>query len=103
MGKALKKINEYKDKDLYVVFYSSMCGYSNALINFLKEHKISFKAYDFAGKQPDFLDIIKEFNDNAKELKFDTNHKTKPVVFFKGKFVGGSDYTISMLSEKMGL
>ena len=102
MGKFIDKIIDYKDDDLYVVFYSSTCGYSIKLLNYLKNNKINFKGYDVNNGQDRFQSLLIDLNENKDELiDFDPSHRTKPIVFYKGKFIGGADDTISLLSYIM--
>ncbi len=102
MGKFIDKIIDYKDDDLYVVFYSSTCGYSIKLLNYLKNNKINFKGYDVNNGQDRFQNLLIDLNENKAELiYFDPSHRTKPIVFYKGKFIGGAGDTISLLSYIM--
>lgn len=103
MGKYVNKILKYKDDDLYVVFYSSTCGYSMRLLNYLKSHKINFKGYDVNVKPTRFNDLLADLIANTDAVQFNTNHRTKPVVFYKGKFVGGATETIHLLESSFNM
>jgi glutaredoxin len=97
MGKFINKIIKYKNTDLYVVFYSTECSYSMNLINFLKNNKIKFKAYD-VDKSNNFQKLLDDLNKHNKLVNFNVTHKTKPIVFYKGTYFGDSNTTIKLLS-----
>ena len=99
MGKYVDKIIKYKDDDLYVVFYSSTCGYSIKLLDYFKRNKINFKGYDVNVKPGRFGDLLADLNANVDRIGFDPGHRTKPIVFHKGHFIGGADDTISLLES----
>lgn len=99
MGKYVDKIIEYKNDNIYVVFYSSSCGYSIKLLNYLKDNSINFKGYDVNIKPNRFTDLLSDLNANSSLIKFNINHRTKPVVFYKGEYVGGADDTIRKLES----
>lgn len=103
MGKYVNKIIKYKDDDLYVVFYSSTCGYSMMLLNYLKSNKINFKGYDVNVKPDRFNDLLADLNGNSDAVQFDTTHRTKPIVFYKGKYVGGATETLKLLRSSFDM
>lgn len=78
----------------FVVFYKNLntCPYSNEAIIVLKKHKKTFKAYciDDSSKNIDMrADLLKHLITKKTVTGFDTNHKTLPIIFHKGQFVGG--------------
>ena len=89
----------YKEKDLYVVFYSSTCGYSLKLLDYLRKNKIRFKGYNVNKRSDMFSKLLLDLNKHKVVIGFDPTHKTKPIVFHKGTFIGGADDTIAMLSK----
>lgn len=46
MDECNKKILEYKEIDLYIVFYSSWCKPSQDALSLLKNNNLSYKAYE---------------------------------------------------------
>lgn len=101
MGKYVEWVLQYKDNDYYIIFYSSNCGYSIRLKNFLKDNNIQYKGYDFAKCPDKWEELLEDLKENAEKISFDINHRTKPIVFFKKEFVGGSDDTIKLLSNEL--
>jgi len=76
-----------KNKDKYVIFYSDWCGYSMKAIELLKDNKLPFCGYkiDKIGMDKLLNSLIK----NKVKVKFDEKHKTRPIIFKYGKFLGG--------------
>jgi glutaredoxin len=103
MGKYVNKIIKYKDDNLYVVFYSSTCWHSMRLLNYLKSNKIDFKGYDVNVKPGRFNDLLADLNANSAAVQFDTTHRTKPIVFYKGKYIGGATETINLLESSFNM
>ena len=89
MDKYNKKILHYKDKNLFLIFYSMSCGFSVNAINLLKEKNVSFKGYDIDKIKGGIDKILYYFNQHKNITGFSESHKTKPIIFYKGKFVGG--------------
>lgn len=85
--KLYKKINKKNNK--FIMFGLSFCGYSNAAIKYLKDKKIKFKYYEIDKYYDIFFKMLNQLVENHPELAFDTNHKTFPVIFLNGKFIGG--------------
>jgi glutaredoxin len=77
------------NKDIYTVFYSDWCGYSKSALELLKKNKLPYKGYKIDkidGQLDGLLDKLK----NTKNLtKFEEFHKTRPVIFYNGEFIGG--------------
>jgi glutaredoxin len=42
-------------------------------------------------------ELLKVLNKNANLINFDKNHRTKPIIFYNGKFIGG----FQQLNEKL--
>lgn len=88
-----KKISEYKKDDIFVVFYMdrSKCIYSYNTIELLKRKQKSFKGY--LVKRGNGKDKLKDLLPCLKKTKtsthFDIKHHTLPIIFYKGKFIGG--------------
>jgi glutaredoxin len=58
-------------------------------IKLLKSNDIQYKKYNldtFEGGLEHVLDCLIEYKD---VVNFDPKHKTRPLVFYKGKFIGG--------------
>lgn len=95
-NKFIKKILENSDK--YVIFYSDWCGYSIKAIELLKQLEIPFKGYiieDIGGMNKLLSSLIQKH----KKINFDPNHKTRPIIFNKGVFLGGYSELQSLINK----
>ena len=86
-----RKILEYGDQDLYVIFYSSWCEYSKKALDLLRDNNLSYKAYSIESIKGGMERLLKLLKNNKEETysEFDPNYKTRPIIFYKGKFIGG--------------
>lgn len=89
MDKYNKKINFYKNYDIYVIFYSPKCKYSVNALDLLKHKNKSFKGYNVDRIPGGFGKLLNYLNNNRQMTNFLETHKTKPIIFHRGKFVGG--------------
>jgi glutaredoxin len=87
ISKFSKKIK--KNSDIYVIFYSDWCGYSMEAIKYLKKEKIPFKAYKIDKIKGKLDKLLTELKKDAHIHNFDINHKTRPLIFKYGIFLGG--------------
>ncbi len=99
-----RKILEYKGRDIFVVFYMDRdaCVYSYKAIELLKRKQKSFKGYLIKRNkgQKDKLDELLYCLEKSKgQTHFDVKHHTLPIIFYKGKFIGGYDDLKSFLSR----
>merc|ERR1712242_439916 len=72
------------------------CGFSNAVVQILRMHDVSFESHNVLADE-DIRQGIKEYS----------NWPTIPQVFFEGEFVGGCDILLQMhqsgeLVEELG-
>ena len=86
--------------DTYVIFYKKTCPYCIRALKKLKETNSNYKGYDInkIGGTDILLDILKKYH---SELNFDPMHRTIPIIFYNGKFIGGSDELIKRLEQKL--
>jgi len=80
----------YADKDVFVIFYVEDCPYCNSARELLKESGVKYKGYNI-DKLGGLQHLLKIFNKYGDEIKFNSNHHTKPIVFYNNKFLGGCD------------
>lgn len=98
MDKVNKKIQQYKNSDLFIVFYNDWCSFSKRALELLERKKISFKAYDIDNIGG--IDKVLTYLKKEKDLtNFDVNHKTRPIIFYKGKFIGGYSELSSFIEK----
>jgi glutaredoxin len=77
------------NNDYYVIFGLSYCGYCIKTKKYLKDHNKKYKYYEIDKYYKTFFkNLIKTYT-KYPDIKFKTEHKTYPVIFYKGKFIGG--------------
>lgn len=74
---------------VYVIFYSPACGYSINAIDLLRESDSYFKAYDIDNIRGGLNRVLSSLSNQANRVGFDIRHRTKPIIFIDGKFIGG--------------
>ncbi|QKF94114.1 glutaredoxin [Fadolivirus algeromassiliense] len=89
MDKYNKKIDLYKNNDIYIIFYSPTCKYSLNAIDLLKYKNKSFKGYDVNKIKGGFYKLLDYLSLWKENTGYIDSHKTKPIIFHKGKFIGG--------------
>jgi len=87
----LKKITADDNKNRYLIFYSEWCGYSMNAIKFLRDNNLNYKSYIIDKIDGGMEKLLSCLLIHANKLNFDPNHKTRPIIFKDGKFIGGYD------------
>jgi glutaredoxin len=95
----LKKINKYKDKDVWIIFFKRGCGYCNRTFNLLRQQKKSYKGYDVNNIDGSLQKVIQRLESDPS-INFDSNHQTVPIILYKGKFIGGYDKLKLILTQE---
>ena len=85
-----KKINKYAKDDLFIIFYSDWCPYCKKTFQLLKQTNQKYKGYDI-DKIGGMDKLLEKLKAGKSKTHFNKSHKTRPVVFYKGKFIGGYD------------
>ena len=85
--------------DYYILFYSERCGYSIRALELLRSSKVKYKAYDIE-KKFDSLDHLLGLLNLIKDINFNINHQTRPVIFYRGKFIGGYTELVAFINKK---
>lgn len=83
----IQKIMENSDK--FVIFYTPNCVYSVNALNLLREANVGYKGYDINNINGGISRLLKTFNDFSDEIQFNPQHRTRPIVFYQGKYLGG--------------
>ena len=58
-------------------------------IKLLKKHKKTFKAYKIDKIKGGMDMLLREFRKDKDLISYDVTHTTRPIIFYKGQFVGG--------------
>ena len=82
-----RKILNNKANDIFIFFYWNTCPHSIAAKSRLKNDKLSYKGYEISKNTEYVLNCLR---DGSDKTGFDRNHRTVPIVFYKGKFIGGN-------------
>lgn len=91
-NKYYQKIEDYKNYDLFVIFYMKGCPFCQEALDTLEQKDRSYKAYQIERSPVDKLPkLLGCLHQNSSATGFSTNHKTVPIVFYQGKFIGGLD------------
>lgn len=75
----------------YVIFYSEWCHWSMEAVKLLKKNKVKCKGYIIDKIDGGLPFLLTRLGKNKKELKFSDNHRTRPLIFKDGIFIGGHD------------
>ena len=94
--RCVEKVKKHNDK--LVIFYSDWCPYSKDAVKLSRQSGIKHKHYKIDDVPGGFPAVLEIFNKRKDEVNYDINHKTKPIVFYKGKFVGGCSELTKMLN-----
>lgn len=71
------------EKDVYVVFYDPGCPWCRKALSAVKDKKhINILISSMPA-------LLKELNARASEINFKASHRTKPLIFYNGSFIGG--------------
>lgn len=88
-----------KNKNKYVIFHRIDCFFCKEAIKLLKKKGIKNIRYKIDNKKgPKYY--IKQLGQDDT-LKTDVNHKTVPIIFKHGKFLGGYDELKKDLSDQV--
>lgn len=85
--KLYRKITN-KNKQI-VMFGLSHCGYCKKTLELLKKNKITYKYYSIDDYFNLFFKVLVEVAKYFPNFEINIDHKTVPVIFYKGKFIGG--------------
>src|SRR5438270_427414 len=89
MHQEAKKILKYKDR--YVIFYSPWCIYSQKALALLDEKKLPYKKYNIDEYWKDINILLQHLSEDKTDINFNPEHRTRPIIFACGKFIGGYD------------
>jgi len=89
--------------DKFIIFYSEWCRYSMEAIKLLKTYKLPFKGYKIENIKGGIQVILASFNKNSTILDFPCTHNTRPVIFYKGKYIGGYTQLLDILKKEFNI
>ena len=90
------------NKDTYLIFGISTCGYCKKTILYMNEHNLRYKYYDLDKYYEIFIMILNQIRKMRPSLNIKTDHQTFPIIFYNNKFVGGyNDLVNSMTNNKI--
>lgn len=83
--------------DTFIVFFVSTCPYCRKTMDLLKERHLSYKGYNINSINGGMNKLLSVLRENAPDLNFDVNHRTKPVIFLNGVFLGGYNELVNFI------
>lgn len=86
------------NNDKYILFYSDWCRYSTDALNLLKEKKQPFKGYKIDKINGGMDRLLASLTNHKSDINFNIAHKTRPIIFYKGQFVGGLEELRTLLN-----
>lgn len=100
----VSRVNPYIDKiitapvNTFVIFYVPTCPFSRRALDLLRHKNLPYKGYDIntIGGMPKLLAAL---HAHADLVEFNKAHKTKPIIFVNGKFVGGCNELVKLVSN----
>ncbi len=89
VNRVTQKILKHKNK--YVIFYSEWCKYSQNAIELLKNKNIPYRGYIIENIVPNdnIQLLLNKLARNKDITNFNSSHRTRPIIFKHGKFLGG--------------
>lgn len=96
----------------FVIFYTMDCGYSMRALEYMEKNNISyikkniyaikFKSKNAQKQYPSDANmnlLLQVFTKNKLQLNYNILHKTRPIIFYNGLFIGGYDDLINFVNE----
>lgn len=77
-------------KGSYVLLYSPSCGFSQKALELLRSHNLSYKGYDI-DQMGGLERVLSTLKTGQGATGFDPAHRTRPIIFINGHFLGGAD------------
>lgn len=78
-------------ENTYIIFYVPECPYCQKALQLLRNSNVSYKGYNIHQIKGNMSKLLEVLNNNHTLINFNPNHKTKPIIFLNGKFIGGFD------------
>lgn len=106
MNKYINEIVDSNNKngDYYVIFYSPWCSFSMKAMDLLRDRNIKHKSFIIDEISDDISELLKLFIENKDKLAFNTSHRTRPIIFKNGKFLGGyTELAQDLLENKQSI
>ena len=77
------------NNDIYTVFYSTWCGYSTESLKLLKNHNKNYKGYQIDKISGGLTTLLTCLEKTKNITNYDSTHRTRPIIFNNGTFIGG--------------
>ncbi|XWV25660.1 glutaredoxin [Tupanvirus deep ocean] len=79
------------EPNTYIIFFVYSCPYSMRALELLREKNVKYKGYDINNLEGGMIKLLEVLNENSELTNFKSTHRTKPIIFINGKFLGGYD------------
>lgn len=83
------KLNKNRE---YTIFYTKDCPYSMNALELLRNSNVEYKGYDIysiTGGKDFLLECLRELNLDKDSIERLNRHTTRPIIFYKKRFIGG--------------
>lgn len=87
------------EPNTYIIFFVYECPYSMMALDLLRKSGSKYKGYNINAVKGGMAKLLETFNNNSENINFNKNHKTKPIIFFNKKFIGGYDELSKILKN----
>ena len=97
MDQSIMNVIMYNNPNTFIIFFTPECNYCKKALSLLRNNNVSFKSYNInliSGGLPNLLAIL---NRNSHFINFNPAHRTKPIIFYNGKYIGGYSELEQML------
>lgn len=88
------------EPDTYVIFFVYECPYCQRALELLRKSNVKYKGYNINDINGGMTTLLEVLNKNNELVGFNKNHRTKPIIFFNRKFLGGSDELAKHFNKK---
>lgn len=85
--------------DTYVIFYVNSCFYCRNALELLRKSSVQYKGYDINQIEGNMGFLLGVLNKNAEKIGFNSSHRTKPIIFYNKKFIGGYDKLVEFMKK----
>lgn len=87
------------NRGTFVIFFTYDCSYCQKALQLLRNRKVPYKGYNINrinGNMQNLLEVLDEY---SYITDFNPNHRSKPIVFLNGKFIGGYNELSNILNH----
>lgn len=88
------------DPDTFIIFFVRECIYCEKALELLRSTNSKYKGYNINTINGGLEKLLNELKENAEMLNYNPNHRTKPIIFYDKKFIGGLRELTEFMNNK---